>query len=333
MCRYFENIVIGDLVKKFRYVFILVVLFLFPIYVFAYDKVVPGGETIGIEVHSKGVLVVGFYKVDNKLIGKDSGFKIGDIITKINNKSVTDINSMIREIDNSNGICKFSVLRNNKYKDITMNLVNEDSTYKTGLYVKDQINGLGTLSFISPDKKFGGLGHEIMESNTLSKFQISEGEIYDASVSGIIKSYNGQAGEKNATYDKDEVAGTITENESTGIYGTYNSDISNRGLVDVGDKDNIKLGSAYIRTVIEDDKVEEFSINILNIDFRDETKNILFEIVDERLINTTGGVVQGMSGSPIMQDNKIIGVVNYVIVNEPTKGFGIFIESMLKEIE
>ena len=319
--------------KKFRYVFILLVLFLFPIYVFAYDKVVPGGETIGIEVHSKGVLVVGFYKVDNKLIGKDSGFKIGDIITKINNKSVTDINSMIREINNSNGNCKFSVLRNNKYKDITMNLVNEDSTYKTGLYVKDQINGLGTLSFISPDKKFGGLGHEIMETNTLAKFQISNGEIYDASVSGIIKSYNGQAGEKNATYNKDEVTGIIVENESTGIYGTYNSDISNRGLVDVGDKDNIKLGSAYIRTVIEDDKIEEFSINILNIDYRDETKNILFEIVDDRLINTTGGVVQGMSGSPIMQDGKIIGVVNYVIVNEPTKGFGIFIESMLKEIE
>lgn len=319
--------------KKFRYLIILFIIFLFPLYVFAYDKVIPGGETIGIEVHSKGVLVVGFYKVDNKLIGKDSGFKIGDIITKVNNRRVTDINSMIREIDNNNGICKFSVLRNGKAREISMTLINEDSSFKSGLYVKDQINGLGTLSFISPDKKFGGLGHEIMESNTLSKFQISDGEIYDASVRGIIKSYNGQAGEKNATYEKDSASGIITNNETTGIYGEYEDSIEGKEFVSIGTKDSIKLGNAYIRTVIEGDSVEEFLINILSINDRDETKNILFEIADERLINETGGVVQGMSGSPIMQDGKIIGVVNYVIVNEPTKGFGIFIESMLKEIE
>lgn len=319
--------------KKFRYLIILFVIFIFPIYVFAYDKVIPGGETIGIEVHSKGVLVVGFYKVDNKLIGKDSGFKIGDIITKVNNRSINDINSMIREIDNGNGICKFSVLRNGKSREISMTLINEDNSFKTGLYVKDQINGLGTLSFISPDKKFGGLGHEIMESNTLSKFQISDGEIYDASVRGIIKSYNGQAGEKNATYDKDTASGIITNNETTGIYGEYNDSIEDKEFVPIGSSDSIKLGNAYIRTVIEGEKVEEFLINILSTNDKDETKNILFEIVDERLINETGGVVQGMSGSPIMQDGKIIGVVNYVIVNEPTKGFGIFIESMLKEIE
>lgn len=319
--------------KKFRYLIIYLLLLLSPIYVFAYDKVIPGGETIGIEVHSKGILVVGFYKVNNRLIGKDSGFKIGDIITRVNNRNVSDINSMIREIDNSNGKCTFNVLRNGKRRDISMELINEDSTFKSGLYVKDQINGLGTLSFISPDKKFGGLGHEIMESNTLTKFQISEGEIYDAFVNGIIKSYNGQAGEKNATYEKDTVTGIITENDTTGIYGTYNGDVDDRSYVSVGDASSIKLGDAYIRTVIEDDKVEEFLINIISIDNKDETKNILFEIVDERLLNATGGVVQGMSGSPIMQDGKIIGVVNYVIVNDPTKGFGIFIDRMLKEIE
>lgn len=319
--------------KRVKYLIIYVLLLLSPIYVFAYDKVIPGGETIGIEVHSKGILVVGFYKVNNKLIGKDSGFRIGDIITKVNNRSVSDINSMIREIDNSNGNCKFTIMRNSRIREISMNLINEDSTFKSGLYVKDQINGLGTLSFISPDKKFGGLGHEIMETNTLSKFQISEGEIYDASVDGIIKSYDGQAGEKNATYEKDTVTGTITNNETTGIYGDYNGDIDSREYVSIGSSDSIKLGNAYIRTVIEDDKVEEFLINIISTDDRDETKNILFEIVDERLLTATGGVVQGMSGSPIMQDGKIIGVVNYVIVNDPKKGFGIFIDRMLKEIE
>lgn len=320
--------------RKFKGLFICFLILLFPIYVFAYDKVIPGGETIGIEVHSKGVLVVGFYKVDNKFIGKDNGFKVGDIITKINNHNISDINSMMREISSSrSNNVKFEIIRNDKNKEISMDLISEDNTFKTGLYVKDQINGLGTLSFIVEDSKFGGLGHEIMESNTLNKFEISEGEIYDASVSGIIKSYNGQAGEKNATYDKSEITGIITNNETTGIYGKYNGNIGDREYVDIGNPEEVKPGKAFIRTVVDSDVVEEFEINILNIDMKDETKNILFEIVDSKLLAKTGGVVQGMSGSPIMQDGKMIGVVNYVIVNDPTKGYGIFLSRMLEEIE
>lgn len=320
--------------KKIRYLLIYIMLFLFPIYVFAYDRVIPGGETIGIEVHSKGVLVVGFYKVDNNYIGKDSGFRLGDIITRVNNRSVNDINSMMREINGSrSSSVKFEILRDNKVKEINMNLIIEDNTFKTGLYVKDQINGLGTLSFILEDNKFGGLGHEIMESNTLDKFEISNGEIYDATVSSFVKSYNGQAGEKNATYDKSEVTGIITDNETTGIYGTYNGSILDKEYVDIGTPEEVVTGKAYIRTEIDADIVDEFEINILNINMRDETKNILFEIVDQRLLDRTGGVVQGMSGSPIMQNGKMIGVVNYVIVNDPSKGYGIFISRMLKEIE
>lgn len=320
--------------KKIRYLLIYIMLFLFPIYVFAYDRVIPGGETIGIEVHSKGVLVVGFYKVDNNYIGKDSGFRLGDIITRVNNRSVNDINSMMREINGSrSSSVKFEILRDNKVKEINMNLIIEDNTFKTGLYVKDQINGLGTLSFILEDNKFGGLGHEIMESNTLDKFEISDGEIYDATVSSFVKSYNGQAGEKNATYDKSEVTGIITVNETTGIYGTYNGSILDKEYVDIGTPEEVVTGKAYIRTEIDADAVNEFEINILNINMRDETKNILFEIVDQRLLDRTGGVVQGMSGSPIMQNGKMIGVVNYVIVNDPSKGYGIFISRMLKEIE
>lgn len=321
--------------KKIRYLLIYILLFLFPIYVFAYDRVIPGGETIGIEVHSKGVLVVGFYKVDNNYIGKDSGFRLGDIITRVNNRSVNDINSMMREINSSrsSSSVKFEILRDNKVKEINMNLIIEDNTFKTGLYVKDQINGLGTLSFILEDNKFGGLGHEIMESNTLDKFEISDGEIYDATVSSFVKSYNGQAGEKNATYDKSEVTGIITDNETTGIYGTYNGSILDKEYVDIGTPEEVVTGKAYIRTEIDADVVNEFEINILNINMRDETKNILFEIVDQRLLDRTGGVVQGMSGSPIMQNGKMIGVVNYVIVNDPSKGYGIFISRMLKEIE
>ena len=317
--------------KKIRLLFIYLIL-LFPISVFAYDKVIPGGETIGIEVHSNGVLVVGFYNVDGKNIAKDNGFKLGDTIIKVNNVKVYNIDSMLDVIEESKDKATFTVIRNNKTKTITSDLILEDGTLKTGLYVKDQINGLGTLSFILEDRKFGSLGHEIMESSTLQKFDISNGEIYDASVSEIIKSYDGSAGEKNAIIDKSEITGIVTENDTTGIYGNYNGDITNKDYVEVGNIEDINLGEAYIRTVIDGDNVEEFKINILNINKNDRTKNILFEIVDSNLINKTGGVIQGMSGSPIMQNNKMIGVVNYVIVNEPTKGYGIFLTTMLDEI-
>lgn len=317
--------------KKFKILLVYLILLL-PISVFAYDKVIPGGETIGIEVHSNGVLVVGFYKVDGKNIAKDSGFKLGDTIIKVNNVKVYNINSMLEAIDNGKDKATFTIVRNQKTKTITSSLVLEDNTIKTGLYVKDQINGLGTLSFILEDKTFGSLGHEIMESSTLERFDISNGEIYDASVSEIIKSYDGSAGEKNAVIDKSEITGIVTENDTTGIYGNYNGDISNREYVPVGNISDITLGEAYIRTNIDGEEVEEFKINILNINKDDSTKNILFEIVDSNLINKTGGVIQGMSGSPIMQNNKMIGVVNYVIVNEPTKGYGIFLTTMLDEI-
>ncbi len=321
--------------NNLKYIIISIFLILFPIYVYAIDKVIPGGETIGIEVHSKGVLVVGFYKVDNDYIGKKSGFKIGDTIIKVNNTPIYNVDEMMENIRNSrNQTVKFTVIRNQKVKVLEMDLVVDDDNFlKTGLYVKDQINGLGTLSFILENNQFGGLGHEIMESNTLEKFDISSGEIYDAKVYEIIKSYDGSAGEKNARYDKSEISGIIKENDVTGIYGEYYKDTSDREYVSVATPEEITLGDASIRTVIQDDIIEEFQIKIINVDKKSETKNILFEIVDERLLSKTGGVVQGMSGSPILQNGKMIGVVNYVIVNDTSKGYGIFLTKMLQEIE
>lgn len=317
----------------------LFVLLILPINVYAYSNyVIPGGETIGIEVRSKGVLVVGFYKVNDKYIGKEAGFQIGDIITKVNDEEVTDIASMIKKIENSsNNTIKFNVIRNQQEKTIKFTKsTSADQILKTGLYVKDKINGVGTLSYIdanSKNKTFGSLGHEILDNSTASKFEIKDGEIYDAEVSEIIKSKNGNAGEKNAKYNREKVYGTIEDNEITGIYGSYTGDTSNRKTIEVGESNTITTGAASIRTVIKDNYVEEFSINIIGLDDNSKTKNILFEITDERLLEATGGIVQGMSGSPIIQNNKLIGAVNYVIVNDPTKGYGIFITTMLKEGE
>lgn len=320
--------------KNKLHLFLFSLLLIIPINCFAYSNfVIPGGETIGIEVNSKGVLVVGFYKVNDSYIGKDAGFEVGDIIMKINDNLVSDIDSMVNLVNHSTSPVKFSVLRDNKSAQIELALeTDSDGVLKTGLYVKDRINGIGTLTYIDPNNKvFGALGHEIIENTTISKFEIKDGTIYEANVSGIVKSRNGKAGEKNAIYNKTKIFGEISVNEMAGIFGTYSKDISDISTIEVGKIEDIKSGEAIIRTVIDGSKVEDFTINILHIDTNSKNKNILFEVTDKRLIEKTGGIVQGMSGSPIIQNNKIIGAVNYVIVNDTTKGYGIFITTMLEE--
>jgi len=312
--------------------FLLFILLVFPINVFAYsDRVIVGGETIGIEVHSNGVYVVGFYPVNGKNIAEEAGFMVGDIIKKINGVDISNINGLNNILD-SDSIYKFSILRNKESLTIPIKLELEDSILKTGLYVKDTINGIGTLSYIDPTTNvFGSLGHEILESKSYSKFEISDGNIFSASVSNIKKSSNGNTGEKKANIDKSNEIGTININEINGIYGKYIDDYSDREILEVGDSSSIKKGLAYIKTVINKDNINNYSINIISIDESNSTKNILFEITDKELLNKTGGIVQGMSGSPIIQDNKIIGVVNYVIVDNTKRGYGIFITKMLEE--
>ena len=311
---------------------IILLLLIIPINVFAYsNKVIVGGETIGIEVHSNGVYVVGFYPVNGKNIAEESGFLVGDIIKKINGVNVSDINNLNRILNDENTYT-FNVLRNNKEYNIKIKLEEENNVLKTGLYVKDTINGIGTLSYIDPETKvFGSLGHEILETKSYSKFEISDGSIYSSTVNNIKKSTNGNTGEKKADIDKSNEIGNISLNEENGIYGKYIDNYSDREILEVGDINSIKKGLAYIRTVVNGNEINNYSINILNIDENNSTKNILFEITDKSLLNTTGGIIQGMSGSPIIQNNKIIGVVNYVIVDNTKRGYGIFITKMLEE--
>lgn len=325
--------------KKLFLKILIISIFIIPLNVLGYAHyVIPGGETIGIEVNSKGILVVGFYKVNDKLIGKDAGFRIGDIITKVNDNNVSTINEMVTLLNNSKEKVKFNILRQNKNITITTSLEKDsENILKTGLYIKDKITGIGTLSYIDVSNTnnytFASLGHEIIDSTTASKFEIKDGKIYEANVESIEKSRAGEAGEKNTTYDKNEVYGIIKNNEITGIYGDYTSKVEKNNLIEVGEIDDITTGKATILTVIKDNTVEEFEIDIISLDKESKTKNILFTITDQNLLNATGGIVQGMSGSPIIQNNKIIGAVNYVIVNDTSKGYGIFITTMLKENE
>ena len=304
----------------------LLLIFLFPLQVFAYSsKLVVGGETIGIEIHASGVYIVDFYKVNNKNIGKDAGFLKGDMIIEVDGNDVHNIYELNKILDNP-GKHSFKVNRNGNILDIDLTSYKEDNQIKTGLYVKDMIHGIGTLSYIDPETKvFASLGHEVLESNSNTRFQLNNGYIFDADLSFIHKSSNGEIGELHANI-LNSVKGNILKNEVNGIYGTYIDDIDSSNLMDIGESSLVEKGNAYIRFQDED-----YIINILDISSKEEVKNIFFEIKDERLLESAGGIVQGMSGSPIIQNNKIIGVVNYVVVNDPMKGYGIFIEKMLEE--
>ncbi|MBR4618996.1 MAG: SpoIVB peptidase [Bacilli bacterium] len=319
------------LISLFFYLF-----FTIPLNVFAYSNyIIPGGENVGIEVNSNGILVVGFYKVSDHFIAKDSGFNIGDRIIRVNGREVFNIDEMAAVINNSgNTKIKYTVVRNNKEKEIIQDRIDIDGVYKTGLYVKDSIIGIGTLTFIDPEtRKFGALGHEILERTTREKFEIKDGKIFKSDVTGVLRSENGIAGEKKANYNKSEIYGEVKENTESGIFGDYTFSLPDTNSLKVASKDDIETGEAVIRTVINNNEIREYKINILKINKDSKTKNILFEIMDNQLLEKTGGVVQGMSGSPIIQNNMIIGAVTHVIVNDTKKGYGIFITTMLEEAE
>lgn len=312
----------------------IILLIILPINILAYsNKIILGGETIGIKVKSNGIYIVGFYEVNNQMIGKNAGFEKGDIIKKINNIEINNLSDLDNIINNNNQTeYNVEVLRNNKLIPLKLKLIEESNVYKTGLYVKDTVYGSGTMSYIDPETKiFGSLGHEILETSSSQKFEINVGEIYKAEVSNIRKSTKGKTGEKDTIINNEKIIGQIYKNEINGIFGKYSEDIKNENLYEIGKPNEIRKGEAYIETVIENDKKERFKIKIDSIDEGDLIKNIKFTITDKDLLYKTGGIIQGMSGSPIIQNNKIIGAVNYVIINDTSSGYGIFITTMLEE--
>lgn len=326
--------------KKFKYFCLLLSLsfILLPFNVYAYSEyIIASGKNIGIELNTTGVIVVGTYEVNNINPSKEAGLIIGDKIIKVNDTITKNIDEMVEVISSSNSnILKLTYIRDGMEFNTNLSLISDSAgTLKTGLYVKDSISGVGTLTFIDPNTKlYGALGHEIIEKTSGQKLEISSGKIFSSSVTGINKSSNGNPGEKNARYDKTKVYGDIYENTNSGIFGNYTSKIEdNEKLYKVAKEEDIKLGKAKILTVIKDDIVEEFEINILKTNNNNSNKNLLFEIIDENLLNITGGIVQGMSGSPIIQDDYIIGAVTHVVVDNTKKGYGIFITTMLEEAE
>lgn len=299
-------------------------LLVIPSYTYAYSKyIVASGENIGIKLKTNGIIIMGKYDDTNKQLDK------GDIIISINNKDNIDINSFTNIVSNySNDTIEIGYIRDGKYKTTNLNI--KDG--KTGLYLKDTIAGIGTLTFIDPNTRFfGALGHEIIDLTSGLVVDNKEGNIYESKVIDIKRSTSNSPGEKNASIDSDNSLGDIDTNTNKGIFGDYNSNIDDTKLYEVASIDDIKLGKAYILTELDDNKVDKYEIEITKLNNKNNTKNIIFKVTDKRLLET--GIVQGMSGSPIIQGDYIIGAVTHVVVDNPKKGYGILITNMLEEAE
>lgn len=317
---------------------LVLTLFIIPINVLAYsDRVIVGGENIGITLNSDGVLIVGVYDVEGSSPATEAGLKAGDIINSVNKNEVNNIEDMASKINDANSnTVTVGYTRNGKKQSATLKLYKDDNdVYKTGLYVKDSVTGIGTLTFIDPETKlFGALGHEIQEQTTGKLLEIKDGKIFESTVTGVIPSSDGNPGEKQAKYDASKTTGNVSSNTTQGIFGTYTNELPNKDTYNVAKPSEIKKGKASILTVLNGSEIKEYEINILKINKGDnKNKNFVFEIVDKELLDKTNGIIQGMSGSPIIQGDNIIGAVTHVVVDNPHKGYGIFITNMLEEAE
>lgn len=310
-------------------------------------KVIPGGQSIGVKLNSVGVLVVGHHQVNTnegkKSPGEIAGIKVGDIITKINGQRIEKMSDVAPFVKDSGENGKpLQVVISRESGEFTTNLQplkdeNEES-YKLGLYIRDSAAGIGTMTFYEPKSmKYGALGHVISDMDTKKPIVVADGQIVRSTVTSIEKGSNGDPGEKLAHFSSDrEVIGNIKRNSPFGIFGELNKDISN-GISDkalpISLSHQVKEGPAQILTVVDNDKVELFDIEIVSTIPQKfpATKGMVLKVTDKKLLEKTGGIVQGMSGSPIIQDGQLIGAVTHVFVNDPTSGYGVHIEWMLNE--
>ncbi|MBQ7875992.1 MAG: SpoIVB peptidase [Clostridia bacterium] len=301
------------------------------------DEVIVGGQAVGIRLYSDGLVVVATGRINKngKSPAEKAGIKPGDIITMINSTKVGTPEEFSEKVAKSQGEIELEIKSNEKTRKvkITPETSEYDGIKKIGLWVRDSTAGIGTLTYIDPESKtFGALGHAVSDVDTGVKFDVLKGSIEECSVGGIEKGTKGTPGElKGVFYPNARVLGYIAKNEAEGIFGIAN-DVLTTNTVKLGHKNDIKKGKAYIRVSLDGKTVKDYEIKITKVSpkSKNPAKGILIEVVDSELISKTGGIVQGMSGSPILQDGKLIGAVTHVLVNDPTKGYGIFIENMIE---
>lgn len=313
-------------------------------------ELIPGGHSIGVTLQTKGVLVVGFAAIVNEqgkesFPAKDSGIVVGDTILEVNGEKALNDFQVARIIDSK---CKeqekISLLVKHKGSVITKTIeplfCSETQRYRIGLYIRDEAAGVGTLTFIDPKTQtFGALGHVISDIDTNDQIELREGKIIESTIYAIEKGTRGDPGEKIGSFMlESSFTGKIEKNTNSGIFGICDkqAELVENPFFDkalpIAWKSEVQNGPAKIYTVLKDNTIEEFEINIEKVmPYRNDNKNLILRVTDSNLIEKTGGIVQGMSGSPIIQNGKIIGAVTHVFVNDSTRGYGVFIENMLED--
>ncbi|MFV0395307.1 MAG: SpoIVB peptidase S55 domain-containing protein [Coprobacillaceae bacterium] len=329
------------LFKKLTVSFVLSLSIIFNMNILYALSVIPGGDSIGINLEYEGIVITGGYSitVDEKPYNPmEEGIEVGDVIFEANGKPVQTIAELMDEIKDcllDDNVMNLSLKRGETVvqQDIKMMHDKETSQFSTGLYVKDCLMGVGTMTYYNPEtNSFGSLGHAMSDVELDDRALIKTGTIYRSTVTGIKKGSENQAGQKIATINDVEL-GEVNDHSQFGIYGTYdNSAIDTRDLIETAKISEVKLGKAYFLTVLEGDEIVECEIEITELAPQSEIdqKGITFTITDQEVIRKSNGIVQGMSGSPIIQDGKLIGCVTHVSSTNQNIGYGLYIEWMLE---
>ena len=301
---------------------------------------IPVGRAVGIKLFSDGVLVVGLDEIPTNFgkaaPAKDCGLRQGDIITHMNSEEVDTIEqvqAVLKGLEDDQ--VSIRCLRGEKQIQMTVHAVKcaDDGSYKLGAWIRDSMAGIGTMTFYDPETgTFGALGHGINDVDTAMRMPLQSGGIMKASVTNVKKGEKGDPGELHGCFDSSGDVGVLWANTDAGVFGTLSrKDFVYGTPMQVASPAQIKVGDATILSSISGEMVEEYSIEITKVCLAEDgdLRDMTLKITDPRLLERTGGIVQGMSGSPILQHGKIVGAVTHVLVNDPTRGYGIFIENML----
>ncbi|MDD4839078.1 MAG: SpoIVB peptidase [Clostridia bacterium] len=302
------------------------------------EEVYLGGIPLGITVHGEGLIVVSLTDVITKdgakMPQRDGEILVGDQIIEVNGVPITTLEGLRNSLIDGKPQ-KLTLKRGSEVRAVTIipELDKITGTYKIGIMVKEEVSGIGTLTFITKDNKYGALGHRIADSETGLSFELSNGKIFEATVTGVVKGEKGKAGGLQGGFSKLATPiGTINKNTSFGIFGNFSGKYNLQKIM-TADKNSVRMGKAQIYTTIKGQTPKLYDIEIIKCtqQFSRSEKGLVFNVTDKELLEATGGIVQGMSGSPIVQNGKLVGAVTHVFINDPTHGYGIYTEFMLEE--
>ena len=292
-------------------------------------NLVPGGEIIALELENSAVVIAGFEE-NLGAAAKEAGLQSGDILQKIDSYSISRAEDVSKALQKASGSVTVEICRNGEKRKMEITPQKTADGPRLGLYLRQGVSGIGTVTWYDPEtQKFGALGHGVNDSSG-KLLTMSQGRIYAARVATVKRGKIGQPGQLYGAMQSPQVLGSLQSNTNQGVFGTAQTPFQGTSLP-CATAQEVKTGNAVIRSTVSGTEVQEYSVKILKVYPKSQTngRNLLIKVTDPVLLATTGGIVQGMSGSPIIQNGKLIGAVTHVLVNDPTTGYGIFIENMM----